>query len=135
MLLLASIARYLYYDLMNTSAEYHPGNGNFSQPMSDETRRYLARRALRTSVEIDEGTVEPSHNVSEWRNSAACLSEDTELFFRQKDTDVNKAKEVCDVCLVKDVCAEYALSGGIGFGVWGGLGERDRAAILRRRGK
>lgn len=120
---------------MNTSAEYHPGNGNFSQPMSDATRQYLARRALRTSVEIDVGTVEPSHNVSEWRNSAACRSKNTELFFYQKEKDVIEAKKVCNKCPVKDVCAEYALSGGIGFGVWGGLSEQDRAAILRRRGK
>jgi len=134
-LLLASIARYLYYDLMNTSAEYHPGNGNFSQPMSDETRRYLARRALRSSVEMEEGTVEPSHYVSEWRLDAACISEDTELFFSQKPKVIIDAKKVCHTCPVKDVCAEYALSGGIGFGVWGELSERERAAILRRRRK
>ena len=103
--------------------------------MSDETRQYLARRALQTSVEIEEGTVEPSHDVSDWRLDAACRSKNTELFFYQKPKDIVEAKKVCNVCPVKDVCAEYALSSGIGFGVWGGLSERERAAILRRRGK
>lgn len=119
---------------MNTSAEYHPGNGNFSQPMNDETRQYLARRALRSSVEM-EGTVEPSHYVSEWRLDAACISEDTELFFSLKSEAIKNAKKVCHTCTVKEVCAKYALSHRIGFGVWGGLSEGERAATLRRRGK
>lgn len=43
----------------------------------------------------------------------------------------NAAKKICENCIVKDACLERALSEEIVYGVWGGIGERERRIILR----
>ena len=44
-----------------------------------------------------------------------------------------EAKEVCRGCVVREDCLEYALANGEKFGIWGGLSERERRKIRRRR--
>ena len=40
---------------------------------------------------------------------------------------------VCVACPVRTECLAEALDGRIEFGVWGGMTERERRALLRRR--
>jgi len=45
----------------------------------------------------------------------------------------NRAKAVCTACPVRLQCLVYALDQREWFGVWGGMTERERRALLRRR--
>jgi WhiB family transcriptional regulator, redox-sensing transcriptional regulator len=68
----------------------------------------------------------------DWRVNAACRDEDPDgLFVRGKEQ--RKAKLVCIACPVRTECLAEALDGRIEFGVWGGMTERERRALLRRR--
>ena len=68
----------------------------------------------------------------DWRVSAACRGDDPdELFVR--GAEQRKAKLVCVACPVRTECLAEALDNRIEFGVWGGMTERERRALLRRR--
>lgn len=63
----------------------------------------------------------------------ACQGLDTEIFFPDRGESLKPAKTVCEQCIVKDECLEFALSHGERFGVWGGTSERERRRIRRAR--
>jgi WhiB family redox-sensing transcriptional regulator len=54
-----------------------------------------------------------------------------ELFVR--GAAQNRAKQMCSGCVVKTECLAEALDNQIEWGVWGGMTERERRALLRRR--
>lgn len=64
-----------------------------------------------------------------WKNDAACLHADPDLFFPGRGQDVNRAKAVCATCLVVGPCLDYALANRIHHGVWGGMSEKQRRAM------
>lgn len=68
---------------------------------------------------------------SEWTTRAVCADQDPDLLFvtgaAQRD-----AARMCDGCPVKLECLADALDNRVEFGVWGGLTERQRRAVLRR---
>ncbi|GGU23196.1 WhiB family transcriptional regulator [Nocardioides sp. NBC_00850] len=69
--------------------------------------------------------------VDEWSLQAACReNEPDELFVR--GAEQNKAKMVCSGCVVRTECLAEALDNQIEWGVWGGMTERERRALLRR---
>jgi WhiB family redox-sensing transcriptional regulator len=45
----------------------------------------------------------------------------------------NRAKVICRACPVRVQCLADALDNRVEFGVWGGMTERERRALLRRR--
>lgn len=47
----------------------------------------------------------------------------------------NVAKRVCRGCPVKIECLAEALDNRIEYGVWGGMTERERRAVLRKHPK
>jgi WhiB family redox-sensing transcriptional regulator len=72
-----------------------------------------------------------------WRDQAACLTENPELFFPIGTTgpavhQLDAAKRVCANCLVRDPCLQWALETGVDHGVWGGLDEAERRSLKRR---
>ncbi|MGV9002096.1 MAG: WhiB family transcriptional regulator [Candidatus Saccharimonadaceae bacterium] len=74
---------------------------------------------------------------ADWRNRAACLTEDPELFFPIGNKGVallqiEQAKKICSQCKVIEQCLQQALGNGEDFGVWGGLSEDERRAINRK---
>ncbi|MEJ8632964.1 WhiB family transcriptional regulator [Streptomyces sp. NPDC006475] len=75
-----------------------------------------------------------------WRQTAACLDEDPDLFFPVGNTgpallQVAEAKAVCNRCPVQQQCLEWAMEHGQDSGVWGGLGEDERRALKRRNAR
>lgn len=67
-----------------------------------------------------------------WAQSAACRQgTPDELFVR--GAEQHRAKVVCGGCPVKTECLAEALDNEIEWGVWGGMTERERRAVLRRR--
>jgi len=69
----------------------------------------------------------------DWRDSALCAETDPEAFFPEKGGSTREAKAVCRNCPVKAECLAYALDKGEGFGIWGGLSERERRRLNRGR--
>jgi len=69
---------------------------------------------------------------SSWNAQAACRGSDPDSLFVQGAAQ-NRAKAVCMGCPVRTECLADALDNRIEFGVWGGLTERERRSLLRRR--
>jgi WhiB family redox-sensing transcriptional regulator len=68
----------------------------------------------------------------EWASRGACRAADPDSLFVQGAAQ-NRAKSVCMSCQVRTECLADALDNRIEFGVWGGMTERERRALLRRR--
>lgn len=68
-----------------------------------------------------------------WRRLARCRGLDPEVFYPQDDDEGEEAKTICALCVVRQSCLEYALAAREKHGVWGGLSERERRRVLRRR--
>ena len=68
----------------------------------------------------------------DWANKAACRQSDPDSLFVQGAAQ-NRAKAVCMGCPVRTECLADALDNRVEFGVWGGMTERERRALLRRR--
>ena len=89
-------------------------------------RRRPARPRLRHTAR------RPGLPAWNWRVAARCRTEDAEDLFvtgaRQRE-----AREFCFSCPVRTECLAHALDQEVEFGVWGGMTERERRALLRRR--
>lgn len=75
---------------------------------------------------------QPSGFDEEWQTKGACRTADPDMLFVQ-GAPQNRAKAVCMSCPVRTECLAEALDNKIKFGVWGGMTERERSALLRRR--
>ncbi|WP_036554443.1 WhiB family transcriptional regulator [Nocardiopsis sp. CNT312] len=62
---------------------------------------------------------------------ANCRTVDPDALF-VKGTEQTRARRICEGCPVRLDCLAEALDARIEFGVWGGLTERQRRALLRR---
>lgn len=81
----------------------------------------------------------PAHFDAEgWEGEARCRTEDAGLFFgpnrfepkHERLAREAAAKTICATCPVVAPCRQHALAEGEFYGVWGGLGEADRRALL-----
>ncbi|UNB56375.1 WhiB family transcriptional regulator [Mycolicibacterium sp. YH-1] len=72
-----------------------------------------------------------------WRVNARCRDEDPSIFFHP-DGERGKArlhrrqraKQICEQCPVRVECREHSLTHHEAYGVWGGLTEEERNALL-----
>lgn len=72
-----------------------------------------------------------THEDQTWAARAACRGvAPDELFVR--GAAQRAARELCFGCPVRMECLADALDAHVTFGVWGGLTERERRALLRR---
>ena len=69
--------------------------------------------------------------TEDWAANGACRTTDPDALFVQGAAQ-NRAKMVCAGCPVKAQCLADALDNRTEFGVWGGMTERERRALLRR---
>lgn len=68
----------------------------------------------------------------DWRVRASCRDEDPDQLF-VRGAEQRKVRIMCLNCPVRTECLAEALDNRIEFGVWGGMTERERRALLRRR--
>ncbi|MFF3504579.1 WhiB family transcriptional regulator [Streptomyces sp. NPDC003247] len=73
-----------------------------------------------------------------WREAAACRSEDPELFFPVGEEgparrQIEQARAVCRRCPVRVPCASWALRNAERDGVWGAMTAGERRDVLFRR--
>ncbi|MGW2559513.1 WhiB family transcriptional regulator [Streptomyces sp. NPDC001514] len=83
------------------------------------------------------------HQHWDWQLRAACRGAESSLFFHppnergeERDEREKMAKRICRRCPVRRACLRHSLETREQFGVWGGLGEEERRAVLgpvRRR--
>ncbi|MCW2143254.1 transcription factor WhiB [Actinoplanes cyaneus] len=90
----------------------------------------MGSRAGRSGVKCKGGRL-PMGMISDWPSMAACQSGDPDALFVQ-GAEQNVAKRICRSCPVRYECLADALDNRIEFGVWGGMTERERRALLRR---
>ena len=67
-----------------------------------------------------------------WRTAARCRTTDAEGLF-VRGSRQREARGFCRTCPVRTECLAHALDERIEFGVWGGMTERERRALLRLR--
>lgn len=91
-------------------------------PMTAPTVSSAAIPAQRTPVET----------LQDWTAFSACKGNDPDELFVTGAAQ-NRAKAVCLGCPVRTECLSDALDNRVEFGVWGGMTERERRALLRRR--
>jgi WhiB family redox-sensing transcriptional regulator len=89
-------------------------------PIVSATRRASTTRLIGSTVDGD------------WTARAACRDLDPDELFVQGAAQ-NRVKTRCFGCLVRTECLADALDNHVEFGVWGGMTERERRALLRRR--
>ena len=73
-----------------------------------------------------------------WQRDAACRGPESALFFapsvpeakRARDAREAWAKAICGSCRVRAACLDYALRIRDPHGIWGGLNEHERRALL-----
>ena len=70
--------------------------------------------------------------VSDWPALGRCAGTDPDALFVQGKAQ-RAAKAVCKGCPVVAECLADALDHRTEFGVWGGMTERERRALLKRR--
>jgi WhiB family redox-sensing transcriptional regulator len=71
-----------------------------------------------------------------WRDDAACLDADPDLFFPIGTTgpeldQIGQAKRICLACPVRKRCLARALELGGAAGIWGGTTEDERRALRK----
>ena len=79
-------------------------------------------------------------SVASWQARAACRGPQSTMFFppntfeRKDDKDRREynAKGICAGCCVRQDCLDYAISIREPHGIWGGLTEGERRALLGR---
>lgn len=75
-----------------------------------------------------------TRRIEQWRDNAKCRGLPSYLFYPSDEPGgVEAAKEFCQSCPVKSQCKEEALREKEQYGVWGGLSERERRRIAKRR--
>ena len=80
---------------------------------------------------------QPIDDNWEWQYQGACKDLPAEMFFhpdgergpRRRNRE-NAAKAVCATCPVMQACRAHALAVQEPYGIWGGLSEDDRLAII-----
>jgi WhiB family redox-sensing transcriptional regulator len=70
--------------------------------------------------------------IEDWAPLGACAKSDPDALFVQGAAQ-QTAKIVCQRCPVIAECLADALDNRTEFGVWGGMTERERRALLKRR--
>jgi WhiB family redox-sensing transcriptional regulator len=75
-----------------------------------------------------------------WREAAACRRTDPDLFFPVGTTGmalehIASAKAVCQECVSREPCLEFAMATNQDSGIWGGTSEEDRRALRRQRAR
>jgi WhiB family redox-sensing transcriptional regulator len=79
-----------------------------------------------------------------WQDSALCTQTDPDAFFVEPEfvneaytkptlRAIATARKICFACPVRAECGEYAIDGGLWYGIFGGLTQQERRVILRQR--
>ena len=65
--------------------------------------------------------------IPAWHAQAACAGRDSRFWFPENGLRADTAKAICSGCPVRTVCADWAITNQIAFGIWGGTTPEDRS--------
>jgi len=75
----------------------------------------------------------------EWREQANCRGKDVNMFFIEKGptaiANMKAVREICNACIIKKQCLDYALDNSIKDGIYGGQAPKERRISKRKREK
>lgn len=75
--------------------------------------------------------------MTHWTDLANCIGVPASTMFppagRAGQRVTIEAKAVCEACMVREACLEYALEHNEKHGIWGGTSEGERRQIRRER--
>ena len=100
--------------------------------MSTALGNTAQRNAQRTTTRKCDASGHLVFDRGDWVTHAQCRGTDPDALF-VRGAEQNKAKQLCAGCPVRTECLAEALDNQIEWGVWGGMTERERRALLRRR--
>lgn len=97
-------------------------------------RRYTGGRTIQSLEELER---------EEWQEQAACRAYENTLFFGPDSSESElekqgreaRAKAICQTCPVLEPCLEFAMETNQKYGIWGGLTDKERASLKRRRAR
>lgn len=69
----------------------------------------------------------------ELQEQALCAQTNPILFISDRCQDANAARRICAMCPVREECLEWAVEHKERYGVWGGVSERKRQAMIFAR--
>lgn len=112
------------------------------QSVYDEAKAQVEQTGEPESKSTDDDDADLLPIVSrnrDWTRLAACREENPELFFSAFNERGGKrtyreelAIAVCKRCAVIEQCGQYAIDNREPYGVWGGMTEDVRDAVIRR---
>lgn len=83
-----------------------------------------------------------AEEVMDWQDDALCREHDNVVFFGEEgESELEKqareahAKSICQRCPVAEPCLEFAMETNQKYGIWGGLTDKERASLKRRRAR
>jgi WhiB family redox-sensing transcriptional regulator len=88
---------------------------------------------------VDDFVWELKNNTSEWKWDAACQGMGPEIFYLEQGEKgentrrLQAARQVCNGCLVRRECLQYALDNYIGTGIWAGTTPNQRKRLRSER--
>jgi len=79
----------------------------------------------------------------DWQELGLCREYPVDLFFGpdhgeselEKQAREAHARSICHRCPVKEPCLEFAMDTNQKYGIWGGLTDKERASLKRRRAR
>ncbi len=66
-----------------------------------------------------------------WATFASCKDAQDVTFFPQTKAEARAALAICEICPVREECLDHALETNERFGVWGGMTDKERKALVR----
>lgn len=109
-------------------SKYQPGVREAMRGMGEREvvsiEKFLANLGIRGLYEL------PNEH---WRDDALCQEIDADVFYSDHPGSTTEAKRICQACIVRTQCLQYAVTAGERDGVWGGTTETFRRKLIRER--
>jgi WhiB family transcriptional regulator, redox-sensing transcriptional regulator len=118
------IAQQVHEEIYDTALAYNQGQGRINDAHGKAPRPTRKLRMKQVIIPADEARIA-------WVSRARCRSIDPDKLF-VRGAAQKKTAAICRRCPVIVECAVEALDNQVEFGVWGGMTERERRALLRR---
>lgn len=67
--------------------------------------------------------------MGDWQDEALCAEVGGDFWFPENGASAGDAKRICNECPVRTQCLEYAVTGHITWGIFGGVSPKGRAAM------
>jgi WhiB family redox-sensing transcriptional regulator len=68
----------------------------------------------------------------DWQQRGLCRGVEPEVFFPISEEDAWRAKEICQMCSVREMCLVFSLKNRERYGVWGAVTEKERIDMFRK---